>query len=152
MSLHLLESWENGKSRARLPVHNLESFSWVWLWTLFSIGRHNHDLSEVEERWFTKLDTARDYDAGIVAKSVILRQMEDWIESQENPPMRKDGYRLFLAWFELCEDHRKTILKRGSLNVRDGLARSKTMVIGSELDELYMKFIDAGINYMSLTH
>ncbi len=65
-----------------------------------------------------------------------------------NYPIRREGYRLFRAWFKICEDRQIYILRRGSLNSRDGSARSKSEVIEEELDKLYMKFIEKGVEYV----
>jgi hypothetical protein len=63
-------------------------------------------------------------------------------------PQRKKGYDLFLSWFKLCNTHRRFILNNGGLNMRHGSARLKDAVIEEELHELYIKFIDKGVEYM----
>jgi hypothetical protein len=134
----------------RLPAEDLESCPWLRLWTLLSIGRHKDDLSQTEKRWFTRLEAARDYVASIEAKAVILSEMERSVKVNEltNYPIRKEGYHLFRAWFNICDEHRMFVLTSGSLNIRNGSARSKSEVIEEELDKLYMKFIEKGVEYV----
>jgi hypothetical protein len=119
----------------------MESFAWLWLWTLLARGRRQGDLDDVEKYWIESLESVTTHQKAQTDKSAILYKLGRR-NMETSFPHRKDEYSLFSKWIKICEDHQDLIV-----DLRDQEA-TKSTVIQEEYDGLYGKFISEGVAYI----
>jgi hypothetical protein len=135
--------WSEERFPLRSAADDVESFAWLWLWTLLAIGRKKDDLDKIEQDWIDSLECvtthlkARKDKENIMARLTYKPNLEDF-------PQRKDEYSLFLKWLDICRSH------QAFLDVRNQDAENlkTSTMIDEEYDGLYAKFIAEGIKYI----